>query len=391
MAAPIVQKVLAYYFCCTKERSRRTMLMIDRRLAHHIDVLLLVLVATIVAMGVDHRLQRHVCPVAQPDEPARLAPGGVATGRPRRHDVALLLLDYRKLERYAYVIYAAALGLLVLGAAAGSSAAARAAGSTSVLRAAAVGDRSRSALVIALARYFHRDARDGDYGCERDRRPGRCSARSRRVLILAQPDLGTAAVMGFVAREHRCWSPACGCDAAGRRSRWSRARHRRRRSAALDAPEAVPAAAHPHLPRSRGRPARRRLPRHPVEDRDRLRDVWGKGFLHGTQNQLNFLPEQHTDFIFSVFAEEWGFVGCACCSCSTWRWSCAALRSSSRAKDRFGALLAFGVVGDRSSGRCSINIGMTTGILPVVGITLPFFSYGGSSMLALHARHRPAA
>ena len=73
---------------------------------------------------------------------------------------------------------------------------------------------------------------------------------------------------------------------------------------------------------------------------------WGKGFLHGTQNQLQFLPEQHTDFIFSVFAEEWGFVGCATLAVLYVALMLRGLRSSSRAKDRFGALLAFGVVVD---------------------------------------------
>ena len=71
---------------------------------------------------------------------------------------------------------------------------------------------------------------------------------------------------------------------------------------------------------------------------------WGKGFLHGTQNQLSFLPEQHTDFIFSVFAEEWGFVGAASLIALYMALMLRGLQIVSRAKDRFGALLAFGVV-----------------------------------------------
>ena len=109
---------------------------------------------------------------------------------------------------------------------------------------------------------------------------------------------------------------------------------------------------------------------------------WGKGFLHGTQNQLQFLPEQHTDFIFSVFAEEWGFVGCAVLVLLYTALLLRGLQVVARAKDRFGALVAFGVVA-MIFWQAFVNVAMTTGLLPVVGITLPFFSYGGSSMITL--------
>src|SRR6266566_3804274 len=110
--------------------------------------------------------------------------------------------------------------------------------------------------------------------------------------------------------------------------------------------------------------------------------TWGKGFLHGTQNQLNFLPEQHTDFIFSVFAEEWGFVGALVLLALYLALVLRGIVIASRARDRFGVLLVLGLTAI-VFWQAVINVGMTTGLLPVVGIPLPFFSYGGSSLLCL--------
>jgi len=108
----------------------------------------------------------------------------------------------------------------------------------------------------------------------------------------------------------------------------------------------------------------------------------GRGFLQGTQNQLNFLPEQHTDFIFSVYSEEWGFFGAITLIALYALVVLRGLMAVNRAKERFGALIAFGVLSN-VFWQAAINVGMTTGLLPVVGITLPFFSYGGSSMVSL--------
>jgi rod shape determining protein RodA len=109
---------------------------------------------------------------------------------------------------------------------------------------------------------------------------------------------------------------------------------------------------------------------------------WGKGFLNGTQNKLQFLPEKHTDFIFSVWAEEWGFVGSAVLLVLFSLLIVLALRVALRSKDRFGSLLVVGM-GGLILWQIIINIGMVIGLLPVVGITLPFVSYGGSSLVIL--------
>lgn len=107
---------------------------------------------------------------------------------------------------------------------------------------------------------------------------------------------------------------------------------------------------------------------------------WGKGFLRGTQSQLRFLPEKHTDFAFAVLGEEWGFVG----SIFVLSVFCCFLYQiylvTVEAKDDFGRCLAAGVF-FYFFWQILINMGMVLGIMPVVGIPLPFLSYGGSSLL----------
>ena len=108
--------------------------------------------------------------------------------------------------------------------------------------------------------------------------------------------------------------------------------------------------------------------------------VFGKGFIKGTQSQLRFLPEQHTDFAFSVFAEEWGFVGCLVLIVLYMSLVLWGLNIARRCNDRFGGLLAMGVTA-MLFWHIVINMGMVIGMFPVVGVPLPFFSYGGTSMI----------
>jgi rod shape determining protein RodA len=107
---------------------------------------------------------------------------------------------------------------------------------------------------------------------------------------------------------------------------------------------------------------------------------WGKGYLKGTQGPLRFLPERHTDFIFPVFAEEWGFVGCVFLFLLYIIIILRGLDAARRARDPSGSFLAIGIT-SMFFFYFAINIGMTLGILPVVGIPLPFMSYGGTALL----------
>ncbi len=108
----------------------------------------------------------------------------------------------------------------------------------------------------------------------------------------------------------------------------------------------------------------------------------GQGFMQGTQNQFHFLPEQHSDFPFAVFAEDWGFLGCFVLVCLYGFLVLWSIRIAATAKDRFGAVLAMGV-GALIFWHAVFNLGMVTGLLPVVGVTLPLFSAGGSSVLTI--------
>ena len=108
--------------------------------------------------------------------------------------------------------------------------------------------------------------------------------------------------------------------------------------------------------------------------------VTGWGFMRGTQNQVHFLPDQFTDFPFPVLAEDWGFAG-ACVLVTIYAFLVLrAIDIAYRARDRFGAALATGV-GALFFWHAVFNLGMVTGLLPVVGVTLPLFSYGGSSVV----------
>jgi rod shape determining protein RodA len=107
---------------------------------------------------------------------------------------------------------------------------------------------------------------------------------------------------------------------------------------------------------------------------------WGKGLLAGTQSRLNFLPEKHTDFIFSVFAEETGFLGVAVLLSLFLFVILKGLNIAFRAGDRFGFFLALGLISSIAF-YIIFNVGMTIGLFPITGIPLPLLSYGGSSLI----------
>lgn len=110
--------------------------------------------------------------------------------------------------------------------------------------------------------------------------------------------------------------------------------------------------------------------------------IFGKGLFLGTQTNLNYVPEHHTDFIFSVIGEELGFAGAfiVILLLGVVVWRCFYV--SRHASDNFGSLLAGGI-GFIIMAQVIINIGMTIGLMPIIGITLPFLSYGGSNLLAI--------
>ncbi|CAO5677399.1 MAG: Peptidoglycan glycosyltransferase MrdB [Holosporales bacterium] len=108
----------------------------------------------------------------------------------------------------------------------------------------------------------------------------------------------------------------------------------------------------------------------------------GKGFLKGTQSHLNFLPEKQTDFIFTMYNEEFGFVGGCFLIFLYAIWLFYSLEIAIASKHRFGQMLGIGIVASFFV-YVFVNIAMVTGLLPVVGIPLPFFSYGGTALITL--------
>lgn len=108
---------------------------------------------------------------------------------------------------------------------------------------------------------------------------------------------------------------------------------------------------------------------------------WGKGFLQGTQTKFNFVPEQSTDFIFCTVGEEWGFVGSATVILLLMAFILRITKLAERQRSAFSRIYGYGVASILFF-HVAVNIGMTIGMVPVIGIPLPFFSYGGSSLWA---------
>ncbi len=108
--------------------------------------------------------------------------------------------------------------------------------------------------------------------------------------------------------------------------------------------------------------------------------LFGRGLNQGTQTQLNFIPEQHTDFIFTAIGEELGFVGCILVLLAFWLVCLRLIIIAQNARDDFGSLLAIGVL-SMVVFQAVVNVGMTIGLSPVTGIPLPWLSYGRSALL----------
>lgn len=111
--------------------------------------------------------------------------------------------------------------------------------------------------------------------------------------------------------------------------------------------------------------------------------IWGKGYLKGTQSQLKFVPEQHTDFIFSVLAEETGFIGVLAVLSLYLGLITSFITTAATARDKLGVFIATGFA-FLFAFHFFINVGMVVGLMPTTGIPLPLFSYGGSSLLSFY-------
>ena len=109
--------------------------------------------------------------------------------------------------------------------------------------------------------------------------------------------------------------------------------------------------------------------------------LFGKGFLQGTQIKYNFVPEKHTDFIFCTVGEEWGFLGAVAVLGVMCLLLVRLMKMGERQEEPFGRVYCYSVAAILLF-HVLVNVGMTIGLMPVMGIPLPFMSYGGSSLLA---------
>lgn len=286
-------------------------------------------------------------------------------------------IDYRVYERFGYVLYTVGIVLLLLVLVLGRDIR----GSSRWIY---IGSFSfqpsefmKLFLIIALAKYLHDDPRAEGRSLG-DLVVPAVLAGIPVALVMKQPDLGTALILLLVF--------ATVCILAGIRWKsvltlagaaavvvpmmWSYVLkdYQKQRIVSFLNPEANILGANWHA--------------HHARIAIGSGQLVGQGFMRGTQNQFQFLPDQHSDFPFAVFAEDWGFLGCAVLVGLYAFLVLWAIRIGSLAKDRFGAVLAVGV-GALIFWHAFFNLGMVTGILPVVGVTLPLFSYGGSSVLTV--------
>ena len=346
----------------------------DRRLITHFEWLLPLLAITVSGLGV-------VCVYSATHDPGLQGPAPLAVRQLTWLAAgcvgmfAALLFDYRRIERSAYIIYIvmvlAVLAVPFFGRVGGGSRRWLTFGPVSIQPS----EFMKLGMVIVLARYFSRTS--GVRLGLRDALLPLAMMAVPAFAVLLQPDLGSASMIGIVSVTMLIMG--------GVRLRWFALlgspivllapllwghlkTYQQQRILTFINPELDPLGAGYHVTQSKIAVGSGML--------------WGKGFLQGTQNHLNFLPEQHTDFIFSVWAEEWGFVGAITLIALYLALCLRGVIIAGRARDRFGMLMALGLTGT-VFWSAVINVGMTTGLLPVVGIPLPFFSYGGSSLLCL--------
>jgi len=350
------------------------MLSIDRRVFQHFDWLLFALVLAVLAIGLANLYSatqagvEHGLPPEFRRQLTAIAIGAAVV-------TVVLMLDYRRLERWAPALYVAALLLTA---------------STLVLAPLTRGNRSwlvygpfslqpaeftKLGLVLLMARWFHRHPP----GLVRRLRdlfvPGLILAGPVGLIVL-QRDLGVAVLtlligatyLLFVRIPVRAWVMVGAAGLAALAGLWSFVFKDYQRKRILDFfdPSRDPLASGYQAIQSRIAVGSGGLT--------------GQGYLEGPQTQLQFLPTQHSDFAFSVLAEEWGFIGCSVLllvylSLLVW-----GLVIASNSKDGFGSMVAVGVVG-MLFWPAAINVAMVLGLAPVIGVPLPLISYGGTQVL----------
>lgn len=290
--------------------------------------------------------------------------------------VISFLFSYKSIERWGHVIYIISMALLVFvmffGRVIAGSKRWLVLGPVSIQPS----EMAKLATAIMLARYYAKVVNTDGLGLRELWLPVVYTAIPF-ALIVRQPDLGTAMVVALIAGsitvftkiEKRTFIYLCTGGILTVPLVWFFLKdYQKQRILTFLNPDRDPLGAGYHIIQSKIAIGSGMLT--------------GKGFLKGTQNALSFLPEQHTDFIFSVLAEEWGFMGGLAVVLSFLFIIAWGLNIAYRCRDPFGTILSVGITA-LIAWQVFINIGMVMGILPVVGVTLPFLSYGGSSVITI--------
>ena len=347
--------------------------MIDRRLFIHFDWTLLGLVLMITSIGILnlYSITAHWTVSGTPvylKQTFWLLIGLVLM-------ITIAFIEYRFYSDFAYIVYTVALFFLVVVLAYGMITS----GAQRWIRIGFINVQPsefvKISFILALAKFFHRPPGREGYSLKHLAFPF-LLLMIPMILILKQPDPGTAIILVLVLFSTLLfvkirWSSLLAIVIVGASILpliWRFLKeYQKKRIITFFNPDLDPLGAGYHLIQSKIAVG--------------SGGIVGKGFMKGTQCRLGFLPEQQTDFIFSVLGEEWGLIGSLVLVLLYFSLILWGLRIAVQAKDRFGAVLSFGVVAILFW-HIFINIAMVLGLMPVVGIPLPLLSYGGSFLVS---------
>ena len=350
--------------------------MIDRRLIHNFDWGLMLIVVLLGAVGLTTVYSAVTADPPPAAQKMLFYKQMIWFGLGLVVMTASFSFSYRVLERWAHPIYVVCILLLVavvvFGKLAGGSRRWIALGPIHLQPSELI----KISIVLVLAKYFSKGTELRGVGLRELVRPMLMTALPCGLIVI-QPDLGTAGLVTLIAMtitlfvkvQRRTLFLLAASAAAVVPFVWSLLKeYQKQRILTFLNPDQDPLGAGYHIIQSKIAIGSGML--------------YGKGYLQGTQNALSFLPEEHTDFIFSVLAEEWGVMGSLVLLLLFLVLILRGLSIAHRCRDPFGLILAVGIT-SLLAWQVMINIGMTMGLMPVVGVPLPLISYGGSSTLTV--------
>ena len=348
-------------------------MMIDRRLFIHFDWKFVGIVLLIASIGIVNLYSNTSNPEAV-DTPYYLKQfSWLLIGLAGM--IVIAFMEYRFYADFAYFVYGAVIFSLLFVLAFGVTTSGAQRWIKMGLLSLQPSEFAKIALILVLGKFFQRPPGREGYSLKELLLPFLLFLLPT-LLILRQPDLGTAIILFlilistlfFVKVRWTSWLLFVLTGASTVPLLWSFLKgYQKKRIMTFFNPDMDPLGAGYHVIQSKIAAG--------------SGGILGKGFLQGTQSKLGFLPEQRTDFIFSALAEEWGLIGSLFVVGLYFILIFLGLRIAFQAKDRFGAVVSFGVVA-MLFWHLFINIGMVLGMMPVAGIPLPLLSYGGSFLVS---------